>query len=74
MRKKTYVDPETGWKFTWEGGPHIEVFSTDAKVPFTNINVWDYDNDAPSIYPDEFRDRVRVWLFESKDDFLRQGY
>lgn len=70
MRKSYGPDHKTGIYFEWNGGPYIEVFSRNGK-PFTVINVWDYEKDEPTIYPDEFRDRCRYWIREMGDDIER---
>lgn len=47
MNKLEYTTQ--GLKFSWWGGPYIEISFEDSENPFEVFNVWDYEKDEPII-------------------------
>jgi hypothetical protein len=50
----------------WNGGPCIHLYPEESEEPTQIVNVWDYQNDKPTIEPSTkaVAERVREWLWE----------
>ena len=50
----------------WEGGPYIHLYPEGSDDPTQIVNVWDYQNDKPTIErtAKAVAERVREWLWE----------
>lgn len=57
--------------FEWFGGSYIEV-GQPGRGPSEVINVWDYEDDRPTIDKDQasFEKRVDAWIYEYGEEQL----
>jgi len=69
----TYTDPQTGWRFVWQGGAYIDVHTVKGGV-FTAIDVWDHGEDIPRIVPEQFTATCQEWLETYRDSAEQEGY
>ena len=63
--KFTYTPEEHDYLlFAWEGGAYIDVYVGDEESPREAINVWDYENDIPTIErtPEALRAECDEWI------------
>lgn len=66
--KFEYTDPGTGLKFVWPQDAYIDVFQEGQWYPVKSINVWDYQEEQPTIARTQaaFEAKCREWIESSE--------